>query len=646
MSKILLCCFLSLSVLTSMAQKQTYDLVSYTPPPGWKNEVKNNLTSYTITNSKKNSWCQIFIVKSTISKGSIESDFESEWQELAVKSYNPSGPPQSGETQEADGWKIKTGIGKFVFNNNDAMVMLTTVSGYNRCVSIVAATNSEDYTKDINALLASVDLQKPEVNTQQPTIGNVPVIGSWGKSNTVSQVNNRFGSYSYNKQQYTFNADGSYGFAAKTYDEKSSETYLIKEKGSFVISGNTITLMPKTSVIEAWSKKNGGDNWNELKSTQKRSLEIVTYQFSIADNNLLLQTAKQTERDGSFNNGNTYTYGPPGTFTPIKLPEGDQITSEEIQKEPVKQTTQISPSVTNSRFAFSTTNFDDGWTSTVQEDWVEVTKGSIKVLLHYPKEGTIFPADPEPMTNAAWNILVAPRYSNLKNYKTCYVEDYKRPYFGMGYATENKTGNSVFIVLFRRGGGWIEVVTTDNNSFTREFGFNPETIRWGAISEYMGGWVVNNSQGNTVKADPEVFDKLENMVGRNKFAVAASDLYNTGEWKDFFSSNTFYTNYYTGASAGMSTYSSSKWFVFKAGNNYHWELAAANSYGGQIAVAKAKGDGTYKSLNNWQLYFTEMEGKPKTFDVYFSAIKGGRVLWMNDAQVPGSGIFTGYKKSK
>ncbi|WP_298301661.1 hypothetical protein [Hydrotalea sp.] len=463
---------------TSFAQKQTFDLITFTPPKGWTIEEKQNVIVYTNVDKKNKTWCQIGVYKSTASKGNIEDDLQSEWNEMAVKQFNIADTMQATETQEAEGWKIKTGSGKFTFNNQPAAVLLTTFSGYDRCTSIIATTNSQSYLETIEKFVGSIDLKKPE----------------------------------------------------KT--------------------GNT---------------------------------------------NIL--TVQQT-------------------------------------------------STSNPGFAFSTTNFDDGWTSTVQEDWVEVTKGSMKVLLHYPKEGTIFPADPAPLTNAAWNIIVAPRYSNLKNYKTCYVEDYKRPYFGMGYATENKTGNSVFIVLFRRGGGWIEVVTTDNNSFTREFGFNPETIRWGAISEYMGGWVVNNSQGNTVKADPEVFDKLENMVGRNKFAVAASDLYNTGEWKDFFSSNTFYTNYYTGASAGMSTYSSSKWFVFKAGNNYHWELAAANSYGGQIAVAKAKGEGTYKSLNNWQLYFTEMEGKPKTFDVYFSAIKGGRVLWMNDAQVPGSGIFTGYKKSK
>ena len=89
------------------------------------------------------------------------------------------------------------------------------------------------------------------------------------------------------------------------------------------------------------------------------------------------------------------------------------------------------PTARKSSFKFSTSNFDDGWTSTEQEDWVEAVKGQIKVLIHYPKAGTIFPADPEPLTNAAWDILVAPRYSNLKNYKTASITTYNRPYLGM-----------------------------------------------------------------------------------------------------------------------------------------------------------------------------------------------------------------------
>jgi hypothetical protein len=307
---------------TSSAQKLTYDIVSYTPPPGWTNELKNNQNTYTIINNKNGSWCQIFIIKSTISKGSIDADFKSEWQELAVKSYNPAGEPQLRPVKEFNEWQTKTGIGKFIFKNKEATVMLTSISGYSRCISIVATYNSGDYVKDIDALLASVTFKKEETvsNTQQATTVNASFIGSWGKSNMVSQVNNRFGNYSYNKQQYTFNANGTYSFTGKTYNEQYSETMLIKENGSFTINGNSITITPKTSIIEAWSKKNGADNWNQLKSSQKRPLEIVTYQFSIDNSNLLLQTAKQTERDGRFNYGNTYTYGPPGTFTPIQLP--------------------------------------------------------------------------------------------------------------------------------------------------------------------------------------------------------------------------------------------------------------------------------------------------------------------------------------
>ena len=31
-------------------------------------------------------------------------------------------------------------------------------------------------------------------------------------------------------------------------------------------------------------------------------------------------------------------------------------------------------------------NFDDGWNSTAKEDWVEVIKGNLKVVLHYPNK--------------------------------------------------------------------------------------------------------------------------------------------------------------------------------------------------------------------------------------------------------------------
>jgi hypothetical protein len=137
---------------------------------------------------------------------------------------------------------------------------------------------------------------------------------------------------------------------------------------------------------------------------------------------------------------------------------------------------------------------------------------------------------------------------------------------------------------------------------------------------------------------------MKKMETYNRFAVAATDL--QGKYTDKFASNTFYTNVYTGLSAGMSSYSSTQWFEFGNGQSYKWQLIASNSYGGNTAVASAKGAGSFTLLNNWKMKFSDIEGKPCSYDVYFSAIKGGRILWMNNAEAPGSGIFTGFSPTK
>lgn len=450
------------SVSAGFSQQEIYGFVSYTPPAGAKKEVKETCVIYSNTDNKKKTWCQIGIYKETASKGSIDLDFESEWNAI-VQPLGVTSAPQASDVQEFDGWKVKSGAGVFVFNGRNSSSSLTVISGYNICFSIVGNTNSSDYVPAIQHFLSGLQLTKPE-NTQ-PVQGEHPAVQ-----------------------------------------------------------------LPDNTPAPAFK-----DN-----------------------------------------------------------------------------------------FVFNTTNFDDGWVSTVQPDWVAVTKGNVKVLLHYPKDGTIFPADPGPMTDAAWNILVAPRYSNIRNYKTAYVNTYNRPYIGMAALTDNATQQSVFVVLFHQSAGWLEVVTPDKNTFMQHFHFDPEVIRW--------------------DSDADVLKTLDGMVGRNRFAVSASDLNGTGEWNNRFSSNTFFSNYYTGAYAGMSTYSSSQWFVFGNNQSFTWELIAANTDRGQTKVANANGGGKFTVVNNWQISFDKIEGKEKLYDVYFTAIKGGRVLFMNDAKFPGSGVFTGYTR--
>lgn len=444
---------LSAITIQATAQRETYDLISYHHPKGWTKEANNNITSYFTTDSKTNTWCRIIIVKSTVSKGSIDTDFDSEWKELAAKNYQITEGPKVSETQEADGWKIKAGSGKFSFDGKNATVMVRTISGYDRCVSIVAITNSDAYSTDIMKFLEGIELNKPETASNANTIQQQPV----------------------------------------------------------VVNG----------------------------------------------------------------------------------------------------------------FQFNTTNFDDGWTSTVQEDWVEVVKGNIKVLIHYPKEGTIFPADPEPLINAAWNILVAPRYSNLKNYKTTYITSYNRPYLGMGTATDNASDKEVFIVLYRQGQtGWLEFVTNDKNTFIREFKFDPEAIRW--------------------DSETDLLKPMEKMVNYNKFAIAASDL--TGTWTSDFTGVQQLYNVYTGNYAGMNIHQSNQEFVFGADNLYNWKLLVVNGMVGNTKYTEVRSSGKFSVPNNWQLHFSKIESGARTYHAHWSCIKGARLLNLLDAKSPGSGIYEVYGK--
>jgi len=104
-----------------------------------------------------------------------------------------------------------------------------------------------------------------------------------------------------------------------------------REIGTYQIRGNNLIIAPEKSVLEAWSKKDGADKWGKLLSSQNRTLENVTYQFTkhyfsgLKEWSLVLQADKQTQRDGPFSGGTAFNkawiYSPPCNECYIKLPD-------------------------------------------------------------------------------------------------------------------------------------------------------------------------------------------------------------------------------------------------------------------------------------------------------------------------------------
>jgi len=272
---------------------------------------------------------------------------------------------------------------------------------------------------------------------------------------------------------------------------------------------------------------------------------------------------------------------------------------------PAKQVAEAPLAARKSEFKFNTSNFDDGWTAVEQEDWVRVTKGNITVLLHYPhlKEKEYI-TDQEQQTRTFWDLLVAPRYSNLRNFELMkYERSHEPAKFAAGNLTD-QSGRSVYVVLFSKAKrGWVEIIAPDKHAFIQAF----------------GNYVVNSHDNE--------WAPLQKLSDYNKFAVAASDL--KGKWSTNFSGSLSYVNIYTGASAGMDSYSSAQSFEFGAGNTYRWQISSARTAFGNSTFQGAKSAGKFTVPSNWQVHFSDMEGKPKTYPAYFSCVKGTRILWLD-----------------
>ncbi len=622
-----------ISVLSStclFAQKETLDLTTYTVPSGWKKtNSTTNVVSYAITNNQKGTYCQIGVYASTTSKGSLQADFESEWQELVVKPYKPTTKPELQPSVSENGWDVQSGVAPFDFSGGKSVAMLVTASSYGRCMSIVILTNTEDYQSEIKNFLESVDLKKVEANSQTAnnTSDNKSILGIWTMSTSdqsTFRMNN--GVMNYIIRQYTLNENGTYTFITKTFDPLMDKILLGKENGTYQISVNNLTIIPQKSVLEAWSKKDNADKWGKLLTTQNIALEKVTYQFTryymsgIQEWNLILQAGTPTKREGPFSSNtlfnNAYFYSPISSSHPlIELPAG-QVAPQETNNPPVS-----SPAIKSS-FAFNTTNFDNGWTSTEQADWVQVVKGNIKVLIHYPnkKADEYNPVLMDGLKNA-WNILVAPKYSTASNFEFKPISGWQSIEFAEADAVEKTTGKSVHVVLFKMNysngsGKFLEFITPDKKTYEQEFG---------AYRQESFGW-----------------EKVEAMANYNKFAVAAPDL--TGKWTNNFTGMTQYVNAYTGADAGANTHASNESFEFMKDNTYHWEIGVASGMVGNIKFQNAKSNGKLNLPNNWQIHFSDLEGKPKTYNAFFSCVKGARILWLEDSAYAIG--YTGYGKKE
>jgi hypothetical protein len=116
---------------SSMAQNETFDLMTFTPPSGWSKNLNSDVLMYAAPQNDS-IYCLISIYKSTEGTGNISDDFLNSWNALAATRLNITEKPQSEKSPASDGWENQTGSASFSLHGSLSVAILTTISGYKK----------------------------------------------------------------------------------------------------------------------------------------------------------------------------------------------------------------------------------------------------------------------------------------------------------------------------------------------------------------------------------------------------------------------------------------------------------------------------------------------------------------------------------
>ncbi len=168
---------------------ENFDLASYRPGTGWKKELRNDVVTYTKTNSRSGGYCVIAVYKNIASLGSTDKDFDSEWKTLITDRFSVKGTPQYSSGKRPDGWFSKAGAASINDGNGDAIALLSVFTYSGRMVSVLTLMNREEYLTDSDRFLSSLQFKKPLTGITDNTPPPVPVQKSTGSGISISTSN-------------------------------------------------------------------------------------------------------------------------------------------------------------------------------------------------------------------------------------------------------------------------------------------------------------------------------------------------------------------------------------------------------------------------------------------------------------------------
>lgn len=309
------------------AQKQSFDVVSFSVPAGWQQQKNEGGVQLSVTDQKTGAYAVALVTKATASGARATENFEMDWKKLVKASVQVSAEPAMLEPASENGWEIISGTAHYTDGAQKGLATLLTATGGGQMASVVLMTNSDQYQNELLAFINSLELTKSaSTPINNPTAApakehsNASILGLWvrytietsGYSNGLPQP-----SGGYFRKEYTFFNDGTYLFRMKNWAVYVKEIQYVYETGSWKLDGDQLTVTPQQGKGGWWSKSASGrtNEWGSLVKSGNWKLEPVTYTFKLHyysgsnETHLIMQSASQTEREGEQEN-HTLSFAP------------------------------------------------------------------------------------------------------------------------------------------------------------------------------------------------------------------------------------------------------------------------------------------------------------------------------------------------
>ncbi|MBK8952664.1 MAG: hypothetical protein IPM85_10650 [Chitinophagaceae bacterium] len=285
------------------------------------------------------------------------------------------------------------------------------------------------------------------------------------------------------------------------------------------------------------------------------------------------------------------------------------VSSIKFKKIPADTKPVTKEPASTGKYQFTTSNFDDGWVSTVMNDYVLVEKGGNAVYLNYhvPYNASQFSGTGVRDAEYYWDTYVTKFFTVKSKQLNDGGSMALKPPYMEGYATDKRTGKSCFI------GMYLLIVP---NAASVVIGSAPDETAFRKLYP---------------KSNDPFGSDLAAMTRYNKFAVAPGDI--VGKWQNGNTSTAQW--YYTSPSgyegyAGMTLAATSATFNFNNNGTYTSIHNGATGAVGNMNTFQQEFKGKY-TVSNWAVTATNRYGgKTDKFDASFIAVRGGRILKLNN----------------